>query len=50
LHVSPKTVQAYCARAKEKLGVITFTQLLREAVQWEASSHTERSVDPPSIS
>ncbi|MDP9097864.1 MAG: response regulator transcription factor [Verrucomicrobiota bacterium] len=40
MHVSPKTVQAYCARAKEKLGVRTFTGLLREAVRFETDSYT----------
>jgi DNA-binding NarL/FixJ family response regulator len=34
LHVSAKTVQAYCARIKEKLGVATSTELLREAIRW----------------
>jgi len=34
LHVSAKTVQAYCARIKEKLGVSTSTELLREAIRW----------------
>jgi DNA-binding NarL/FixJ family response regulator len=34
LHVSAKTVQAYCARIKEKLGVSTATELLREAIRW----------------
>lgn len=32
--VSIKTVQAYCARIKEKLGVGSATELLREAVRW----------------
>jgi len=34
LRVSVKTVQAYCARIKEKLGVASATELLREAVRW----------------
>ncbi|MBV9009329.1 MAG: response regulator transcription factor [Verrucomicrobia bacterium] len=38
LHLSPKTVQAYCARVKEKLGVNTFGELVREAVQFEGSA------------
>lgn len=32
--VSIKTVQAYCARIKEKLGLGSATELLREAVRW----------------
>ena len=34
LHLSVKTVQAYQARIKEKLGVTTANELLREAVRW----------------
>jgi DNA-binding NarL/FixJ family response regulator len=34
LHVSVKTVQAYCARIKEKLNLGSATELLREAVRW----------------
>jgi len=34
LHLSSKTVQTYCARIKEKLGVTTLTQMMREAVRW----------------
>ena len=34
LHVSIKTVQAYCARAKEKLNLESGTELLREAIRW----------------
>ena len=34
LGVSIKTVQAYCARIKEKLGLRSATELLREAVRW----------------
>ena len=32
--VSVKTVQAYCARIKEKLALTSATQLLREAIRW----------------
>jgi DNA-binding NarL/FixJ family response regulator len=39
LHLSLKTVQAYCVRAKEKLGLSTAAELLREAVLWEENSH-----------
>jgi DNA-binding NarL/FixJ family response regulator len=34
LKVSLKTVQAYCARAKEKLHLKNATELLREAICW----------------
>jgi len=34
LGVSIKTVQAYCARIKEKLDLANATELLREAVRW----------------
>jgi DNA-binding NarL/FixJ family response regulator len=34
LHLSIKTVQAYCARIKEKLNLASGTELLREAVYW----------------
>lgn len=35
LHLSLKTVQAYCARAKEKFGVTSLSELLRAAIRWE---------------
>ncbi|MEY2546288.1 MAG: hypothetical protein QOG48_1405 [Verrucomicrobiota bacterium] len=35
LHLSLKTVQAYCARAKEKFGVNSLSELLRAAIRWE---------------
>ncbi len=34
LHVSIKTVQAYCSRIKEKLGLPSGAQLVRAAVRW----------------
>jgi DNA-binding NarL/FixJ family response regulator len=34
LRVSVKTVQAYCARIKEKLNLASATELVREAVRW----------------
>lgn len=34
LHISMKTVQAFCARIKEKLQLASATELLREAVRW----------------
>lgn len=39
LHVSMKTVQAYCTRAKEKLNLSSATELLREAIRWNESKH-----------
>jgi DNA-binding NarL/FixJ family response regulator len=36
-HVSVKTIQAYCARIKEKLNLNSATELLREAVRWHDS-------------
>jgi DNA-binding NarL/FixJ family response regulator len=38
LHISLKTVQAYCARVKEKLNLASATELLREAVRWHENS------------
>jgi DNA-binding NarL/FixJ family response regulator len=34
MHVSFRTVQAFCARIKEKLKLASATELLREAVRW----------------
>ena len=39
LRVSVKTVQAYCARIKEKLNLASATELLREAVRWHEARH-----------
>jgi DNA-binding NarL/FixJ family response regulator len=39
LNLSLKTVQTHYARAKEKLGVSSLTELLCAAVRWEDSSH-----------
>jgi DNA-binding NarL/FixJ family response regulator len=39
LGVSLKTVQAYCARIKEKLNLSSATELLRDAVRWHESTH-----------
>jgi len=41
LHVGFKTVQAYCARIKEKLGVTNATELLREAIRWNESQEAK---------
>ena len=35
LNINYKTVQAYCARAKEKLGLTTAIELRRAATRWE---------------
>jgi DNA-binding CsgD family transcriptional regulator len=32
--LSMKTVQAYCARIKEKLGLANISELVRAAVRW----------------
>jgi DNA-binding NarL/FixJ family response regulator len=37
LHLSPKTVQVYCGRIKEKLNLSNATELIREAVRWMES-------------
>jgi DNA-binding NarL/FixJ family response regulator len=41
LNVSMKTVQAFCARIKEKLGLGSATELLREAVRWHESQQSQ---------
>jgi DNA-binding NarL/FixJ family response regulator len=41
LHLSLKTVQAYCARAKVKLGVNSLGELLRAAIRWEDATHVK---------
>jgi DNA-binding NarL/FixJ family response regulator len=41
LHLSLKTVQAYCARAKEKFGVNSLNELLRAAIRWEDATHVK---------
>jgi DNA-binding NarL/FixJ family response regulator len=41
LRVSVKTVQAYCARIKEKLNLSSATELLREAVRWHEKTHKD---------
>jgi DNA-binding NarL/FixJ family response regulator len=37
MHVSFKTIQAFCARIKEKLNLESANELLREAVRWNDS-------------
>ena len=39
LHLSLKTVQAYSVRAKERLGLKTAADLLREAILWIENAH-----------
>jgi DNA-binding NarL/FixJ family response regulator len=39
LGISLKTVQAYCARMKEKLNLNSGTDLLREAIRWNDARH-----------
>jgi len=39
LHISLKTVQAYCVRAKAKLGLTTAMELVREAILWVENAH-----------
>jgi DNA-binding NarL/FixJ family response regulator len=41
LNLSLKTIQAYCARAKQKFGVTSLTELLRAAIRWEDASHVK---------
>jgi DNA-binding NarL/FixJ family response regulator len=41
LHVGFKTVQAYCARIKEKLKLANATELLREAIRWQESQQAK---------
>jgi len=41
LHLSLKTVQAYCARAKEKFGVSSLGELLRAAIRWEEATNVK---------
>lgn len=41
LRVSIKTVQAYCARIKEKLNLHSSTELLREAVRYKETKSSK---------
>ena len=38
LHVSTKTVHAYCARMREKMSLGSSRELLREAFRWNESN------------
>jgi DNA-binding CsgD family transcriptional regulator len=35
LNLSLKTVQAYCARAKEKFGISSLSELVHAAIRWD---------------
>jgi DNA-binding NarL/FixJ family response regulator len=41
LNISLKTVQAYCARAKEKFGVTSLNELLHAAIRWDDASQVK---------
>jgi len=41
LNLSLKTVQEYCARAKEKFGITSQTELLRAAIRWEDANQVK---------
>jgi DNA-binding CsgD family transcriptional regulator len=41
LNLSLKTVQAYCARAKEKFGVTSLAEVLRVAIRWDDASQVK---------
>ena len=41
MRVSMKTVQAFCARIKEKLNLASATELLREAIRWHDEQHAK---------
>ena len=43
MNLSIKTVQAYVARSKEKFGVPTMNELLREAIRWRESNKRRSS-------
>ena len=39
MHISPKTVQVYCARIKQKFALRDVNGLIREAVRWVEHEH-----------
>jgi DNA-binding NarL/FixJ family response regulator len=41
LNISMKTVQAFCARIKEKLNLTSATELLREAIRWQENQQAK---------
>jgi DNA-binding NarL/FixJ family response regulator len=42
MHVSPKTVETFRARIKEKLGISSLTELIQRAAQWVVESKYQR--------
>ncbi|MGO9611140.1 MAG: LuxR C-terminal-related transcriptional regulator [Verrucomicrobiia bacterium] len=49
LHLSPKTIQAYHARIKDKLRLSDANELMREAIGWteRAGKRNRRTTRPP---
>ena len=49
LHLSPKTIEAYRARIKEKLRLHDASELMREAIRWveHAGKGTRRTLRRP---
>jgi len=49
LHLSPKTIQAYHARIKDKLQLRDANELMREAIGWteRAGKRNRRTTRPP---
>jgi DNA-binding CsgD family transcriptional regulator len=39
MRVSPKTVETYRVRVKDKLNLATHTDLIRQAAQWALEQH-----------
>jgi DNA-binding CsgD family transcriptional regulator len=50
LNISIKTVQAYCARIKQKLGLANASELLREAVRWSDEQSGGHQIQPEQMS
>jgi DNA-binding NarL/FixJ family response regulator len=42
MHVSPKTVETFRSRIKEKLGISNLTELIQRAAQWVVESKYRR--------
>ena len=43
MKLSPKTVQVYCARIKEKLNLANINELIAQAVRWHESQNNKKS-------